>query len=337
MSIEIITEETKNAKTKTSGRILNFLIRYGAYFAFVLVLIYFSVRSPVFMTSANLIRVLLQAAVLAIAALGMATVFIGGGSHVIEGGIDLSVGAQIGLITGIYSVLMSKGTSPALAIGIGLIVAIVIGLFNGISVEYFRLLPLLATLAMMFIVGGVEMLVTNNLTISVKSPFVSYLNDGSILGLPVPVVILLITLLFYLVLVELSPFGSHIKAIGGNRDAAIRAGINVKLYVILTYVFSSLAAAISSIILLGRLSGSTRGIGSLLFMDILLAAYVSAMFSKRWVINIPGVFLGAFFVGVLNNGFTMINVPTYMTSAVKGILILIVVAATSLQKKKADD
>ena len=77
-----------------------------------------------------------------------------------------------------------------------------------------------------------------------------------------------------------------------------------------------------------------RGIGPLMLLDILLAAYVSAMFSRRWVINIPGVLLGAVFVGALTNCFTLTNIPTYWVLAVKGGLILIVVAATSLQRQR---
>jgi len=71
-----------------------------------------------------------------------------------------------------------------------------------------------------------------------------------------------------------------------------------------------------------------------MLLDILLAAYVSAMFSRRWVINIPGTLVGAIFVGALTNGFTLVNIATYWVLAVKGVLILIVVAATSLQRQR---
>jgi ribose transport system permease protein len=95
------------------------------------------------------------------------------------------------------------------------------------------------------------------------------------------------------------------------------------------------AAWISAILVISRLSGSTRGIGALMLLDILLATYVSAMFSTKWSVNIPGAFLGAVFVGILTNGFTMINVPTYWTFGIKGLLVLLVVSATSFQQKRS--
>ena len=326
------------AELRPSGlanKITDFLLRYGAYVALLAVFAYFSLRSPVFLTATNMIRVLQQVAVLAIAAFGMTTVVMGGGTHIIEGGIDLSIGAQIGLAAGIYSVMMRDGFSVPEALGVGLAATLLIGLLNGLAVVYLRILPLLATLAMMFVVGGVELLVTNNLVISVNIPFVRTIADGAVLGIPIPVVILLVTFGLYYVLLHRTPVGVHIQAIGSNREAARRAGLPVKGFTILTYVLAGLAAAISSVVVIGRLSGSTRGIGPLLFLDIVLAAYVSTMFSPKWAMNIPGAFLGALFVGILTNGFTMINIPTYWVHAVKGLLILFVVAATSLQKKRS--
>ena len=86
--------------------------------------------------------------------------------------------------------------------------------------------------------------------------------------------------------------------------------------------------------MLARLSGSVRGIGDIMLLDILLASYVSAMFSRRWVVNIPGTLIGALLVAALTNGFTLVNIPGYWVLAVKGALILFVVSATSLSKKR---
>lgn len=318
-------------------RFIDFLLKYGAYIIFVLVFAYFSINSPVFLSLDNMIRILLQVSSLAIVSFGMSAVIMGGGTHVIKGGIDLSVGAQIGLITGVYTVLMQNEHSVPLSIAAGILVGLFFGLLNGIAVEYLKILPLLATLAIQLVVIGAELLVTNNLIISVNNPFIRFIADESFLGMPIPVVILVITFLFYWLLLHKMPIGLRIQAVGGNREAALRAGLPVRRLTILTYLLASLAAAISSIIIIGRLSGSTRGIGALMLLDILLTSYVSAMFSKKWAINIPGTLLGAMFVGILTNGFTMINVPTYWVHAIKGTLILFVVSATSLQQKRSTE
>ena len=311
-----------------------FLLRYGAFIAILGVCAYFALLSPIFLTPENGLAVLKQGSALAIAAFGLSVVIIGGGPHVIEGGIDLSIGAQIGFVTSIVAVLMVNGVDPILAIIAGILVACVVGLINGVLVAVVGIVPLLATLGMQNVVGGVELLFTNNVNIPVKTPFVQAIAEGSILYLPVPVVILLLSFVGFWLFVERTPVGVQIRAIGGNRQAAVQSGIPVKRLLILTYILASVAAAISSIVVLARLSGSVRGIGDIMLLDILLASYVSAMFSRRWVVNIPGTLIGALLVAALTNGFTLVNIPGYWVLAVKGALILFVVSATSLSKKR---
>lgn len=313
---------------------LTFLLRYGGYLALLAVIIYFSVQSPIFLTANNLVRILQQVAVLAVVTFGMTAVVMGGGTHIISGGIDLSIGNNVGLVAGLITVLMRDEYSTPVALGAGLLVGLLVGLINGTAIVYLKILPLLATLAMFQIASGVELLVTNNVIITVDNAFIRYLGDGTLLGIPIAVVILLAIFAVYYLLLHQTPFGMHVQATGGNKDAATRSGLAVNFYTIMTHCMAGFAAWMSAILAISRLSGSTRGIGNFLLLDILLATYVSAMFSKKWSVNIPGAFLGAIFVGILTNGFTMINVPTYWTFGVKGLLILVVVSATSLQQKR---
>ncbi len=317
-----------------SSRAFGFLLRYGGLLILAAVFIYFAVMSPVFLTPDNLMAILMQSSVLAVAAFGASTVMIGGGTHIIKGGIDLSVGAQLGFVTAVYALMLTNGWDPIIAIVAGTAITLLIGFANGIAVAIIGIVPLLATLAMQNIVAGTELLITNNVNVPVSSDFINWIANGEILFLPVPVAILAIAFVGFYLFVERTPLGVQIRATGGNLDAAIQSGIAVRRNVILTYVLASLAVSIAAIIVIGRISGSVRGIGPLMLLDILLAAYVSAMFSRRFVINIPGTLLGALFVGALTNGFTLVNIATYWVLAVKGILILIVVAAVSLQRQR---
>lgn len=332
MSTKSIARAVTGATIRS--RILDILLRYGGLLIIIGVFAYFTLMSPFFMTADNLMAILKQSAVLAIAAFGASTVMIGGGTHIIKGGIDLSVGAQLGLVTAIYALMLTSGFNPFVAIAVGTAVGLLVGLGNGVAVAFIGIIPLLATLAMQNVVNGVELLITSNLNVPVSSDFITWLADGEILGLPVPVAILIVTFIGYYLLIERTPLGYQIRATGGNTDAAITSGIPIRRNVVLTYMLASLAVAIAAIIIVGRVSGSVRGIGPLMLLDILLAAYVSAMFSRRWVINIPGTLVGAIFVGALTNGFTLVNIATYWVLAVKGVLILIVVAATSIQRQR---
>jgi len=316
------------------SRALDVLLRYGGLLIIVVVFAYFSLMSPVFLTVDNMVAILTQTSVLAVAAFGASTVMIGGGTHIIKGGIDLSVGAQLGFVTAIYALMLSNGWNPIVAIAVGAAAGLVIGSVNGFAVAVIGIVPLLATLAMQNVVAGMELLVTNNVNVPVQSDFIDWIANGEILFVPVPVAILAVAFVGFYLFIERTPLGVQIRATGGNTDAAIQSGIAIRRNVILTYVLASLAVAIAAIIIVGRVSGSVRGIGPLMLLDILLAAYVSAMFSRRWVINIPGTLIGAIFVGALTNGFTLVNIATYWVLAVKGVLILIVVAATSIQRQR---
>jgi len=316
-------------------RLVDFLLRYGAFIALALVLIFFSLRSPIFLTPRNILNILTQVAVLAVASFGMASVVMGGGTDVIAGGIDLSIGAILALVTAVCATLISQGMAVPLVLLIALVVALIIEAFNAVMIVYLGLLPLLATLAMMFTINGLELVFTQNMIIAVDSPFVRAIADGRVLGVPVMVIILLVVFALYHLVLHQTKTGMHIQAVGGSPEAAQTSGLAVKFYSVLSYLLAGVAATVSGLLVLARLSGSTPGISGVILLDIVLATYVSATFSPRWQVNIPGVLLGAFLVGVLTNGFTLINVPTFWVHGIKGLLVLFVVSATSLQQKGA--
>lgn len=315
----------------TSG----FLLRYGAFIALLAVTAYFSIGSPVFLTSDNILNVLRQVSSLAIVSFGMAAVVMGGGTDVLAGGIDLSIGAIVALVIAVCTLMIASGQPVWLALLAGLGTALLIEAINAVMVVYVGLVPLLATLAMMFTINGVELVFTNNKFISLESPFIDYVAEGSIGGLPVMVVIMIVTFLFYYLLLHWTPAGIHIQAVGGSHEAAQTSAISINFYTVLTYLLAGVAATISAILAMARLSGSAPGVASVLLLDIVLATYVSAAFSPRWTVNIPGTLLGALFVWILTNGFTLLNVPTYWVHGVKGIIVLIVVSSASLQQKGA--
>lgn len=310
-----------------------FLLRYGAFIALVLVFGYFSLNSPIFLTPRNLLNVLRQVAVLAVASFGMASVVMGGGTDVIAGGIDLSIAAILALVTAVCATLFQTETPIIFILLIALLVALAIEGVNAIMVVYLGMLPLLATLAMMFTINGLELVFTQNTVIAADVPFVRTIAEGQVLGIPMMVVILLVVFLLYYLLLHQTPAGTHIQAVGGSHEAAHTSGLPVKFYTILSYLLAGAAATISGVLVLARLSGSTPGISNAMLLDIVLATYVSATFSPRWVVNIPGCLLGAILVGILTNGFTLINVPTFWVHGIKGVLVLFVVSATSLQQK----
>jgi ribose transport system permease protein len=312
---------------------LRALLPFTGLIAVMVEVVFFSTQAPGFLTSSNLLNIFVQGAVVAVGAFGLAVVVIGGGDDVVTGGIDLSIGATIGL-SGTTAALVLRGGSPVLlALAAALGVAVLVGTINAGAIAL-GIRPLLATLAMMGIATSADLLVSNNLQIPVKNGFFVWLRAGRPLGVPAPVVVLVVLFLLTWVVVGFTKIGVRLYATGGNPIAAQVAGIKIRRYVAVTYLFSGFCAGVAGVLLTARSSGSTPGAGSPLLLDIILAAFISVIFSRRLVVNILGTFVGGIFVAALTNGFTLINVPTFWVSGVKGALILLVVAVSALRGRK---
>ena len=330
----------KVPQTKTAG-LWTFLLRYGGYIILLGIILFFAVASPtnrdgvsIFITPNNILNILKQVSGLAVVAFGLSTVVMGGGTDVISGGIDLSIAATLALVIAVDAVLIVAGVPVVLALFTGLLAALLVGLANAFLIITVGLAPLLATLAMMFTLQGAELIITQNRFVSFNNPVIRFVSEGSVLGLPTMIVVLIVSFLFFYLLLHRTPFGKHVQAIGGSHEAAHTSAIPVKTYTTLTYVLAGFAASIAAVLMMSRLSGSAPGLANNLLLDVVLATYISAAFSPRWVVNIPGTLLGALFVWVLTNGFTLLAIPSYWVHAVKGVLVLVVVSSASLQEKR---
>jgi len=312
---------------------LRTLLPFTGIIAVVIEVLFFSTQADGFLTGNNLLNILVQGSVVAVGAFGLAVVVIGGGDDVVTGGIDLSIGATMGLAGTFVATMLKSGQNVFLAIVLTLLVALVVGGINAGAISL-GIRPLLATLAMMGIAGSADLLISNNLQIPVTNALFVWLREGRPLGIPAPVLVLILLFLVTWIVVTYTKVGVRLYAAGGNPTAATVAGINTRKYVMYTYLFAAVCASIAGILLTARSSGSTPGAGSPLLLDIILAAFISVIFSRRLVVNILGTFVGGMFVAALTNGFTLINVPTYWVSGVKGALILLVVAVSALRTRK---
>ena len=145
-----------------SRRLGLLLLRRGSLLALLLILAVFAVSAPNFLSPGNIANVFAQSAILGILAFGLTCVVIGGGSNVVSGGLDLSLAANLGLCAAVYSSLNNAGLNPAQAIGLTLLCGLAVGALNGFTVVVLRLPPLLATLASMNLIAGLELVLTQN-------------------------------------------------------------------------------------------------------------------------------------------------------------------------------
>ncbi|WP_024645887.1 ABC transporter permease [Pseudomonas syringae] len=301
------------------------LARRGSLLVFLAILLVFAISAPNFLSVGNISNVFAQSAVLGILALGLTCVVIGGGSNVVSGGLDLSLAANLGLCAAVYSSLNNAGFEAWQSIALTFACGLLVGAFNGLAVVLLRLPPLLATLASMNLIAGLELVLTQNTVLATDSELLDSLASGVWLGIPALAWVLLGVAGLLWLLIQHSAFGLRLYAIGEYPQAAKAAGLNLQRYVFASYVIAGGCAAIAAFCSAAFFSGSTTGSGDLL-LSVVAIAFLGVVFSRRLTANIPGTLLATLLLGFLINGFQLLNISNFWVNGVQGLLILLVVA-----------
>ena len=307
-------------------------LRLGAYLAFAAILLVFALAAPGFLTLGNWLNVLQQSAILGLLAFGLTIVVIGGGGNVVTGGIDLSVAANLGLAAAVYASLVKHGYPDALAAAATLSAGLAVGALNAVAVTALGIVPLLATLAVAKIVSGLEFVLTQNSVVTATSPFLAWLSDNGPLAVPIMAYVLVLVTLIAWPAVQATPWGLRLQAVGAHREAARATGLPVKTYVAGSYLVSGVFGALAGILSAAYLTGSSPGSADIL-LSVVVAALLGVVFSPRLTPSIGGAALAVLFIGLLNNGFQLVNISSYWVSGVEGALILFVVACTPSQRE----
>jgi ribose transport system permease protein len=316
-------------------RLAPLFLRGGSLAVFLGVLVFFSVTAPFFLTVGNIGNVLGQSAIAGVLAIGLTIVVIAGGSNVVTGGIDLSVAANMGLSAAVYATLVQAGHGDVVAILGALGTGVAIGAVNAAAVTVAGIVPLLATLAVMNVVAGLELVLTQNTVVPASSEFLSTLSAGGPFDIPVLAYVLLAFTLVVAAIVQHTPLGLRLYAVGEFPDAARAAGLSVKSFVGGSFLASGLCGGFAGILSVSYLSGSTTGAGEML-LPVVVTALLGSVFSRRLVPTITGTLLSALFVGFLINGFQLLNISSTLVSGVQGLLILLVVSATTLLRRQGN-
>ena len=293
---------------------------YGTIIAGVLIIIVFSILKPdAFFTVANLINITRQISLLVIIALGATLVM-----SVEE--FDLSVGAMASLGGVVAATLAVAGVPIFLCFIIPVAAGFIIGLLNGWIVTKFKVLSFITTLAMSTILGGFTFWFTGGATVfqNVPKDF-TIMGTGDILGLPLlSIVMILLTVIFWFIMRHMS-FGRRLYAIGGNETASRVAGILVSKYKNLAFGLCAALAAFTGVLMASRLGSAHSTGGNGLFLPAYAAAFLGRTVFKEGVPNIWGTFVGAAILGILANGLTILQVPTFMQDVLTGAIIIFAV------------
>ncbi|RPH24190.1 ABC transporter permease [Buttiauxella warmboldiae] len=288
----------------------------GTLIGLLIIIITFSFLSPVFFTLPNLLNILQQSSINAIIALGMTLV-------IISGGIDLSVGPAAALSAVLGATLMVAGVPVPLAVLATLGIGALCGVFSGTLVAYAGLQPFIVTLGGLSLFRAIALIFTDgNPIFGIPMEFRSVIN-GLVFGIPMPIIIVVVIALILWVIMNKTPLGEYILAVGGNEEAARVAGVPVKRTKVTVYILSGVLAALAALILIGRLGAAEPTLGNLWELDAIAAAAIGGASLMGGKGSVLGTIIGAIILGALRNGLTLLNIQAFYQLLATGLIIII--------------
>ena len=285
----------------------------------VFLVLLLSVTTPSFRTVGNMVNILKQVSIIGIISCGMTLV-------VISGCLDLSVGSVFSLLNVIIISLQQR--SNMLAITVALIVAVLIGLFNGVIITAFDMNSIIVTLGSLSLIGGLALLYTNGAIIhGVSDTWFSVIGKDRVLGIPIHVLVFLFVAIIYQILLTGTSLGKKIRYVGVNPEAAGIAGIRTGKIRTLTFIISSLSVAVAAIIYSSRMVTGSPVTGVGYEFSAITALVVGGISLRGGSGSISGAIIGVLILAVIVNALTLYNVPFALQNIVKGFLIIIALIA----------
>lgn len=301
-------------------KLINYVQDLGALIALIILIVVISIISPEFRTVGNFLSLLRQSSINGLIAFGMTCV-------ILTGGIDLSVGSVLALSTALCAKFIVNGMPVGAAMLLALIIGTGFGLISGVLVTKGRLQPFIATLITMTVFRGCTMIFMDGKPISNlgNSFLLKFVGKGSILGIPVPVILFIVIFIIFMFVLEKTVFGRRIYATGSNWKSAKLSGVNIDRTKLAAYAISGCMAALAGLILLSRLGSAQPTLGSGYELDAIAAVALGGTSMNGGRGRIWGTFVGVLIIAVLNNGLNILGVSSYYQDVVKGIVILIAV------------
>lgn len=305
------------------------LARYGTLASLAALLIVFSLaRSDVFPTVDNLLNIMNQVSILGTMAFGLTVCLV-------MGLFDLSIAAMAtlgGYVATFLLVQYPDTISVPLAVLISLAVAGAIGVSNGLIVSYLGISAFIATLATGSIITGAMLGISNSKTIITGIPdeFL-VIGQGSVFGVSNPILIMLAIGVILWLLLEHTQLGRHLYAIGGSAEASRLSGIAVKRYAPIALAICAGCAGLGGLIAASVLgAGRPQGVGDTYLLNAFAAVFIGASSLRPGKFHIIGTFIGVMLIGVINNGLSVMGVPTYWQYIVQGVLLIIALFSAGL-------
>jgi ribose transport system permease protein len=250
---------------------------------------------------------------------------------IISGGIDLSVGFVMGLSAVVLATAVQSFSVEAdgLALAIGLIITFLVclipGFINGFLVTKLKIPPFIGTLGMYGVARGAGFIIADGMTVPVNNDWLYKIGTGKILGIPILVLVAIITVLVFHFILSQTKFGQYTYAIGGNREAAIRSGINVDRHIIMIFMISSFCAFLAGLVYTARFSAGAAQAGEPMLLDSIAAVFIGGASFYGGSGKIIGTVVGALVIAVIQFGLVFVDVDSFWQFLAVGLVIIIAV------------
>lgn len=299
---------------------------YSMFFVLIIITAGCSLLNPHFLTSNNILNILRQQSVITLVAFGEMAL-------IITGHLDLSIGSVIAL-SGVTSVMVYKSTqSLLLAFLASILIATVVSLLNALMVTHFKVPAFIATLSTMMIARGAALYITNGQNIYEIGDYTK-VGQGSIAGIPIPVVFMIVIFIIIAYLMKHTKWGRSTYAVGGNADASLASGINVNWVVTRAFILNGVLVGIAAVLFMSRVNGGLPAGAEGYEMDALTATIIGGTSFTGGVGSPGGTVIGALIVGVLSNIMNLMSMDSYIQQMIRGAIIALAVIWDIYSKSK---
>lgn len=326
MSSTATTEERAGGTLRE--RLSGVISQLAAAGALIVVFVFLSIASPVFLTADNLYNIGVQTSYTAVIAIGITLV-------IITAGIDLSVGSVAALSGVVGVVLMAKAGVPVvLAILGGILVGAACGLVNGLLVSVAGLNPFIATLGMLSVARGMVYIPTNAKSVFGVPDSFRLLGQGVIGSIPIPIIVVAVVAVAGYVVLARTKLGRYAYAMGSNREAARLSGIPIRRYLTVVYVISGALAGFGGMIASSQVASGQPNFGIGLELDAIAAAVIggASLFGGQG--TVVGTLIGAFLIALIRNGSVLLDVNIYYQQVIIGVVIWVAVLWDQYRRRR---
>ncbi len=320
------------------------VLRLRTLIALFILIVIFAFTAPAFLTTGNIVILVKQVALMAILGMGMTFV-------ILTGGIDLSVGSIVGLAGMIAGGLITEGLvlpmfgvsiffNIPIVIAITLLVGMFVGLLNGLIITKLNVAPFIATLGVLYMARSAALLRSNGATFpnlvgneALGNTGFPTIGTGTLLGLPWAIWLMVLFIIITTFVATKTPFGRQVYAVGGNERAAELSGVRVTRIKILVYMISGFCAAVVGLIITSQLVAAHPATGTNYELNAIAVVVLggSSLMGGRG--SIFGTIIGAFVIGVLNNGMVLIGLSEFIQTGITGFVIVAAVVLDQFQQR----